>query len=1107
MWDDHNPSVYIMRASGRTREMIPPRRLRRPRPELSSKIVPFLILMKSLAASSTLLVVNANATLRGIRRRRRRMNNNYYYDQDKKQTTRMNECKTLNNVIQPGGSLSRGQFLCYGDLRLGIDIDRGYFLLGFINSTMDDENFDHVTPTLEAWRAVPNALFASSDQAFEWVGLTDDGNILGYDASGMEIYDSNYDYEHRLDSKAADSSLFISTNCWDLESMPEEEGCVELLSPNGIVTWTVVVSSNEDITEIEPLTLEPSFSPSMFPSSMPSVVDVSSTIPSLSVSPTILDGDTTNGDKIEEESLFYDVESASSVAVGNAIMSSEGASNPPASFPSYIPTNQNIFLEGDVADSPVESAKLQGIAINSSAVNATDVSAKLEDGNSTDVEDALSVIWGTVWLDSNRNGAMDIMEEPVDAFQVRLYECSQGDDGDVGNETRRRSLSDDGVVFTNPDGMFVFEVPIDRTYRVHFDVDHEVYGYSSGIHTSVNPLGWTGCDKLMPNNEIQWDAGLYLMNDTAFIDTTSHASPEMADAFVIAGDGSSIGGLVYLDVDEDRTMDPNERNSAVGGYTVNDASILVSLLDCNTNDTIQTSDMKFPGFYSFDGLTEGFYKLLYEMRVIVSLNATGVPMYSFVDGNNGTLYETTCGKLGKGEIIDSGNVGLRMEPLEITPYSSSDSIEDSSRQAAAMEEASNSGTIIPGLVGFFIALASVVFVAILFIKHSKRRYLDLKSIPFVGNGKSDIEDGRSDGSSRSFGSTGRSTQQKTSKSVAANDGEGNDSDDSDIETESYTGLKMKLSPFRKRGNSSEMIIGQINEAGSEGYEVYDDEEGSERSERSAVDYGPVVTDIIAKYSEKQSKAQHELEEEYLFGTDDRQRFVATTGESSRASDPPAASYKDIPGAHVGSYTDLLQMSDYHQYQTPDQYPSGDDSYQFTTIDDAPVPRHPDGEFDGIYRPIQYVSCTNREQKSQHESDDSDSSSSDSDSDFEGTFASPVRNSSSDGGSSTAKYEVDDVTTVLSSGSDQSSDPPGASYKSIPISSPLQCRTTPSMSLRDMSIRDTSPGFQRSPPKSSADTVRQVDPKLLQVPLHFSSPPTPLRRGREGGGENEARLEE
>ena len=201
------------------------------------------------------------------------------------------------------------------------------------------------------------------------------------------------------------------------------------------------------------------------------------------------------------------------------------------------------------------------------------------------------------------------------------------------------------------------------------------------------------------------------------------------------------------------------------------------------------------------------------------------------------------------------------------------------------------------------------------------------------------------------------------------------------------------------------------------------------------------------------------------------------------------------------------MSDYHQYQTPDQYPSGDDSYQFTTIDDAPVLRHPDGEFDGINRPIQYVSCTNREQKSQHESDDSDSSSSDSNSDFEGTFASPVRNSSSDGGSSTAKYEVDDVTTVLSSGSDQSSDPPGASYKSIPISSPLQYRTTPSMPLRDMSIRDTSPGFQRSPPKRSADTVRQVDPKLLQVPLHFSSPPTPLRRGREGGGENEARLEE
>jgi hypothetical protein len=38
-----------------------------------------------------------------------------------------------------------------------------------------------------------------------------------------------------------------------------------------------------------------------------------------------------------------------------------------------------------------------------------------------------------------------------------------------------------------------------------------------------------------------------------------------------------------------------------------------------------------------------------------------------------------------------------------------------------------------------------------------------------------------------------------------------------------------------------------------------------------------------------------------------------------------------------------------------------------------------------------------------------------------------------------------------------------------------------------------------------ETVQQVD--LLQVPSHFSSPPTPLRRGREEGGENEAWLEE
>lgn len=1076
-------------------------------------------------------------------------------------TSRTNECKMFENVLLPGDSLKRGQFLCYGDLRFGIDADRGRFLVGFINRTAalfsndddDDEDSErsergNVTPDLEAWRAVPNALFASADRPFQSVGLSKDGNILGYDSSGMEMYDSNYDYAQRVESKADNSYLIISQDCWDIGRITEEEGvsCVELTSPpmpgmeNGMVTWRVHVTP-EDIEEVELLSLQPTTSPSSFPSTVPSVVD-GSTGPTLSLSPTVTfqlsapDGVGTVGNN--EDELYYDV--ASSVAVGDAVMSSEVVGYPPASVPSNNPALQNLFLEDDIAEeAPFESAKLEGDNVTETIV-AEDASVQFPE----EEEDVLdnnnesksnSIIGGTVWLDSNRNGAIDQWEDPVDDIEVRLYECSNGGNDDNatridGNATRRRAQSDDGVVFTDSNGMFFFEVPIGRTYRVQFDVDYEIYGYSSGTHTSPNPLGWTWCETLKTDIHIRWDAGLYLINDTAYIDTASYASPEMAAATttVIAGHGSLIRGIVYLDVDEDGIMDQNERNTAVGGYTVNDASILVSLTDCGTNYVIDTLDMKFPGTYSFGDLIEGFYKLVYEMRVIIPLNATGVPLYSFVDGNNSTFYETKCGKLGKGEIVNSGNVGLRMEPLQIKPYSSAESDEDSSKRAVtSMQVGADSNaeggknSFVPAVVGFLVAITSVTLAAIFFVKRSKLRYLDLSTIPFIGSGKTDIVDGPCDGSSRledsSLVSAGQSMQLMMDKSVAANVG-GNDSDDSDIVNESYAGLEFsskKASPFQKRGNSSEMYIGEINEAGSEGYEVYDDEEGSERSDRSVVDYGPVVLGIIANYSEQQSKAQHEQEENYLFGTYEPKGHDMPTCGSFRAADPPAASYKDIPGTNSGAYTDLHHMNVYHEHPMPDNFLAADDSYQWATIEDVPNAHRDNGGLDVCHGPNLDVLNADRERNIQYnsyeerQSVDSDSSSSDSNSSAEEAFKSEWINTSPEGTLSSlnvekaAAIEADDGTTVISSGSDQSADPPGASYKNIPKSPPLPRRTTPP----PRTAPNSSPNPRRSsssprtpmkgylhPPKNAAVIVRQGDTKMFKEPLptlHVRGGPAPL----------------
>ena len=51
-----------------------------------------------------------------------------------------NSCKSWHHHLYPGDTLLRGEFLCHGNLRFGIDADRGQFIVGFANSTKNENS-------------------------------------------------------------------------------------------------------------------------------------------------------------------------------------------------------------------------------------------------------------------------------------------------------------------------------------------------------------------------------------------------------------------------------------------------------------------------------------------------------------------------------------------------------------------------------------------------------------------------------------------------------------------------------------------------------------------------------------------------------------------------------------------------------------------------------------------------------------------------------------------------------------------------------------------------------------------------------------------------------
>ncbi|KAL7554791.1 hypothetical protein ACHAWF_018335 [Thalassiosira exigua] len=1056
-----------------------------------------------------------------------------------------NACRSSKS-LRPGESLNRGEFLCHGDVRFGIDARGGGLVLGFapadpvtvdwgdlvdgIVAGLDDRDNStsanatavdltntaatpttasettttatstttttaeggpaspRATPTLLAWRAVPTTLFTSPSAPFALLTLSVDGNLLGYDDEGWEIYDSNYDYDHRTYGKKDGSVLVLSDECARLAGVWSSEETTEASEDEGEGGGEGGRDEDEPPSGYMPLGHASAGADVDFGSAAEAIGEAASEFaPATNLAtacatltsppiPGMGHGMVTWGVDVRPRDLTAFV-----------------VEEPPTAAPA-APVDANEMPDNWLPDVGLPDV---GLAVAASGSTPSPLSTSSPAQNLFDLPsppspspvrpynyETSSIVWGTVWIDADGNGRMDPGERSVPDFRVDLFECPDGgaggdatDGGDDGSGIGKGvdsggSNGGNGsgtaiqTATTDAEGTYWFHVPSGRSYRVRFRPPDDAaddasssdpfVGRSTGreqgeprADTDVlvideTSVGWTMCEVSgAGGGPIQWNAGLRPSGDVEELDAGVDPRNPDSDAgaegpyppnsgyqlgWIPAGDlpappppqagagdysassvsdpeaepsappKASIGGHVYLDVDEDGSMDAKERAAAVGGYAVSDARVAVALADCADGRILEEAEVEFPGTYAFDDLEEGRYKLGYEVVYLPSWNggtwdlgggrggeddrggggkgasssssSSSSPTYSFVDGGEGSdpsKYETGCGKLGEGEVIDSGNVGIRMRPLSLAPGIAEGSAAgseapdgaDASRSSAATKEGSESGggnSFVPGLAGALVTL-SIVAAAALFLV--RRRGMGYRS--FAGGGAKARADGGEEARGvRASDVRGELGSAKPTAAPAASSGSvvgslvvepsvvagtpvGESETESGHESEedgrgSFCGMEFALknrdkpSDAERRRPQDDDEEDDEEEEEEEGYEVYDDEHDDEErgggdgdDDRAA--YGPVISDMIAKYSRKQREEDGAAERsraggaapspqrpvdwrQYLDrggraseapggappGSDPHHDDQASLSEASRSSDPPAASYRDIPDA-------------------------------------------------------------------------------------------------------------------------------------------------------------------------------------------------------------------
>jgi len=709
----------------------------------------------------------------------------------------LSEPTCVGSSLQPSQQLLSNQFLCRGQQRFGI-LD-GRLILGLSSGSAkgkdeQDDLFDAVSPTHIAWQAAPTTLFVECSRSFHSLLLSSNGSLLGVDAQGIVIYDSNLDYGNRLESKVSNSVLGFSTSCGSMNVVGEL--CLKLTSPPGpslpwgLVTWGVALSIDSLMS-----------------------INASQNDPSDDFVTLSLTDDSINAFDVTSTTISPSIESL-------------------LNTPTFLPTSSPI--------------------VNSQ-----------------------SIIYGSVWLDSDANGSMNVGEKPVAGVSVELYECIK----DANNTIT--TLVD--TKLTDSKGWYFFQVPI-GSYKVHFDVlDLQVYKFTHGGDFNIL-TGWTDCATPTSDQPIQWNAGL---NNVV----TSDRDPIVADMQpqpAIAN--SKLGGAVFMDLNGNGRMDSAESDAVENGYTVPDAMVRVSIHDCDTNIMKQSSKVAFPGTYMFNNLTEGLYKVEFDIISLKSNNQnmeSRLPLYSFYDKKDGSSsFETNCIQLRRNDANTSVHAGIRPPKLKVTTKLSEDYLfgqmeatlaeedKEVKIQSAGLEEKDPpKGRLV---VGSFAGVAVVVASAVMFIykqQHSKKMASNLIVNSDTDNDLS-TESPKDSVSPVDEDVAVVKTPERDDNVLDEND------DDHTTSSADYSENSVVQLDKELQGNPYQRYVPSILETeslDSDPYIFTSDEQESLGSDphvyttSSGADYGyPQQISSEGMYCEESSVV------------------------SNRSSDPPAASYKDIP---------------------------------------------------------------------------------------------------------------------------------------------------------------------------------------------------------------------
>ncbi|KAL7483258.1 hypothetical protein ACHAW6_008907 [Cyclotella cf. meneghiniana] len=821
-----------------------------------------------------------------------------YPNQHRRNAQNSTSFSCIGSSLYPGEQIHVREFLCHERQRFGIDHD-GRLILGLAASSSTSSS-DDVSPSAIAWQAIPTTLFPLDQRTFHYVELSSYGNLVGYDEQGSKIYDSNLDYSNRINGKSAGSVLGFSSSCDDLASMPLDERCVRLTSPPlpgspyGIVTWGVAINVDD-------------------------MVSASST----SVSTTEQDSPAATGAPTRQPST---------VSPSSSPTATRRFTSPPTVHPTEYPTTV----------SPSYQPTLSPVIISQ------------------------AIIWASVWLDSNANGEVDGEEKMIDGVTVRLYRCDDDDDDDDDDNDDNDEMSQDnhngkhrdnkhdnddndeqeneknwvGTKITEEMGWFYFNVPVGGTYKAFFDVD-DTFEFTTGTDGIANLNdngGWTECVSPTINEPVQWKVGLHSVATDSAISFAAVEKP----APVVAN--SKIGGAIFIDLNRDGTMDSKESSAVEKGYNVSDAVVHISLHDCETDSIVRSEDVAFPGKYSFDELTEGLYKVEFDIVLVTPNKQTKesrLPMYSFFDDENdvnSSSFETNCINLRRNEANVSVHAGIRIPKLKVntkvsedldvgdmeatpsTAQEDDDNFVKSTTVKAAASRSVEKKQSVPGVAAGILVVLALVVGSVLYVWHRRRSEDDVSVVGSVGSSvKGDVSAASTPSAPTAIGSmiVESSTSVVDAETKAGDEecGSNHDSDDDseddsqqqvcsravETETPQDTAFELELK-FQPPYHQNPSSVFETESLDSDPYIYTGDEHEYDEDYHKWGEHAVYPQSTNSDMHEAGMQCQQDgsyVGTSANYGNESYYYGEESSVVSGRSSDPPAASYRNLPSAaHV-----------------------------------------------------------------------------------------------------------------------------------------------------------------------------------------------------------------